>query len=69
MAKIARQLERELDFSEKHGRQIWSNNERLQAELAAERDLADRLAETLGGLDWLATSGPQALAAWKEARK
>ena len=68
-ADLARQLERELDFSEKTGRQIWSANERLQAELAAERALADRLAEALDGLDWLAASPPQALAAWKEARK
>ncbi len=69
MAKIARELERELDFSEKTGRQIWSANERLQSELAAERDLADKLAEALDGLDWLATSPPQALAAWREARR
>jgi hypothetical protein len=69
MAKIARELERELDFSEKTGRQIWRANERLQSELAAERDLADKLAETLDGLDWLAASPPQALAAWREARR
>ena len=43
--------------------------EELERELAAERDLADKLAETLDGLDWLAASPPQALAAWKEARR
>ena len=41
----------------------------LERELTAERDLDDRLAETLGGLDWIAASPPQSLVAWKEARK
>jgi hypothetical protein len=41
----------------------------LERELAAERALADRLAETLDGLDWLAAEPPKALTAWKEARK
>ena len=41
----------------------------LADKLAAERDLADSLAETLDGLDWLAAEPPKALAAWKEARK
>ena len=38
-------------------------------ELEQERALADRLGETLDGLDWLAAEPPRALAAWKEARK
>ena len=42
---------------------------RLELELTAERALADRLAETLDGLDWLAADPPRALAAWKEARR
>jgi len=41
----------------------------LADKLAAERDLADSLAETLDGLDWLAAEPPKALTAWKEARK
>jgi len=42
--------------------------EEMDRELAAERALADRLAETLGGLDWLGAKYPKALAAWKESR-
>jgi chromosome segregation ATPase len=41
----------------------------LEQELEQERALADRLAETLDGLDWLAAEPPKALVAWKEARK
>jgi predicted RNase H-like nuclease (RuvC/YqgF family) len=41
----------------------------LEKELEQERALADRLAGTLDGLDWLAAEPPRALAAWKEARK
>lgn len=41
------ELERELDFSEQSGRQIWSANKRLQSDLVAERALADRLATAL----------------------
>ena len=41
MAQVARQLERELDFSEKTGMQIWAANERLKADrVALERGLA-----------------------------
>jgi hypothetical protein len=42
--------------------------EELERELAAERALADRLAEALDGLDWVHINEPKALAAWKEAR-
>lgn len=76
-ADFARQLERELDFSEKTGRQIWQANERLQRELSAERALADRLAaplffnehEALAGedLEWT-PAHVAAVAAYKEAR-
>jgi hypothetical protein len=41
----------------------------LKRELAAERALADRLAEALDGLEWVHINEPKALAAWKEARK
>ena len=37
--------------------------------IKSERGLADGLAETLDGLDWLADNHPQSLAAWKEARR
>ena len=43
--------------------------EQLERELGAERALANRLAETLDGLDWLAANLPQSLVAWKEARR
>jgi hypothetical protein len=42
--------------------------EELERELAAERALADRLAEALDGLEWVHINEPKALAAWKEAR-
>lgn len=74
--EFARELERELDFSEKSGRQIWDANERLQAELVAERALADRLGSVLDEIagafnenGWvLRPAITEALAAWKEAR-
>jgi septal ring factor EnvC (AmiA/AmiB activator) len=61
------QLERELDFSEKTGRQIWQANERLKAELEQERALADRLAEALTDSATWSHALP-AYQAWKEAR-
>jgi hypothetical protein len=42
--------------------------EELERELAAERALADRLAEALDGLEWVQINEPKALAAWKDAR-
>ncbi len=42
--------------------------ESLRADWEAERALADRLAEALGGLEWVRIIEPKALAAWKEAR-
>ena len=42
--------------------------EELERELAAERALADRLAEALDGLEWVQINEPKALAAWKESR-
>jgi hypothetical protein len=41
----------------------------LHEQIADVLALADRLAETLDGLDWLAAEPPKALTAWKEARK
>jgi hypothetical protein len=61
------QLERELDFSEKTGRQIWQANERLKAELEQERALADRLASALTDSATWSHALP-AYQAWKEAR-
>lgn len=82
-AEFARQLERELaDKSESLAFQTQLNREVIErekqtfAELAAERALADKLAETLANVQGdYATTGaittPEvdtALAAWKEAR-
>ena len=77
LSTFARQLERELDFGEKTGKQIWGANERLQAdkvklerELTTERALADRLAVCLDDLQYEHNpmQAKAAFEAWKEAR-
>lgn len=76
-AYFARELERELRFNEKVSKQIWSVNERLKRQLdeareqlAAERALADRLANALTEcLCGYTYDSDRSLAAWKEARR
>ena len=79
MAQVARQLERELAAKDAHADEIYKAGVDLAAmledKLAAERALADRLAETLANVqgDYASTGGittlevDEALAAWKEA--
>jgi hypothetical protein len=69
------ELERELaestqslDFQTQLNREVIDLEKKTFAELAAERALADRLAEALDGLEWVHINEPKALAAWKEAR-
>jgi len=70
------ELERELDFSEQTGRQIWQANERLKAELAAERELADRLGTWVRALyrdkkvpTFCEESVHRAINTWEDARR
>lgn len=75
MTGLARELERELAesteslaFQTQLNREVIDLEKKTFAELAAERALADRLAEALDGLEWVHINEPKALAAWKEAR-
>ena len=62
-------LERELAGERKHFDAAFEALTIHGNKYLAERALADRLAETLDGLHWLAAEPPQALTAWKEARR
>jgi hypothetical protein len=76
MTGLARELERELAesteslaFQTQLNREVIDLEKKTFAELAAERALADRLAEALDGLLRVHINEPKALAAWKEARR
>jgi hypothetical protein len=73
---LAQELERELAesteslaFQTQLNREVIELEKKTFTELAAERALADRLAEALDGLEWVNINEPKALAAWKEARR
>jgi hypothetical protein len=79
-AEFARQLERELAAKDAHADEIYKAAvdlaAKLEADLATERALADRLAETLANVqvDYASTGAittqevGESLAAWKEGR-
>lgn len=68
MTDLARQLERELFACREWSSKLADVADDLRADLATERELADRLALELEGCAEL-TGAHGALDAWKEARK